>query len=205
MLILTKGGGMMWAIVAASIIALSIIIERYLYYRKQGINPEAFLLRIKEIVKSMPSLSDIEKAIGVCDEVKSPLSSIFKVILINRSKNVAEIQSIVEAESEKIIPKLEERLTALNTIASIAPLMGLLGTVIGMIKSFAVISRGDIASASVAEGISQALFTTAAGLFVAIPCIIMYNFFARNVDLTVNEMGVYSTELIAHIKNQSLL
>ena len=200
MFLLTKGGFMMWGILLASFLSVSIIIDRVLFYKKAVIKPDAFFNKIKDILQNTPTQSNIDHAITVCEDVKSPLADIFKVILVNQTKGREQISELAESQTQIILPKLEERLTPLKTISSIAPLLGLLGTVIGMIKSFAVISQGDVASASVAEGISNALFTTAAGLFVAIPCIVMYNYFARKVDLILNDIDVYSKSLIDHIK-----
>lgn len=194
--ILTKGGPFMYLILVASIVGLAIIIERFIIFAKSGKNNTGFILKIKEMVLT----GRYTEALAVCDAVKLPVSTVVKSILVNRNKNREDLEKLVQAEAQREIPYLENRLTALNTIATIAPLLGLLGTVSGMIKAFGVLAKGNIADAALAGHISEALLTTAAGLLVAIPCIIAYNYFEKRLETLVNEMEIHSTELIDSVK-----
>ena len=201
-ILLAKGGGVMIIILIASILALTIIIERAIYLFQYSKSSVPFLLVIKEKLRGIPSATRVEEAIQLCDNYSSPLSPLVKVVIKNRKDSREDIEKKVASESQKIIPRLERWLTSLSTIASISPLLGLLGTVIGMIRSFTVIARGDVASEALASGISQALYTTAFGLLVAIPCLVFYNFFSRKADQIINQMEIYSSELISYIKEQ---
>ena len=199
MFFLAKGGIVMIAILSVSILALMIIIERLVYF-SQFSRPDRFLLLAKNVLNGKITEKRASQALSLCEEHKSPLALLIKTIIKHRHESKEFIEKQVIADSQKIIPKIERWLISLNTIASIAPLLGLLGTVIGMIKSFMVIAAGDVANVSLAVGISEALYTTAFGLIVAIPCIIFYNFFAKKVDLIVNEMEIYSQEFLNFIK-----
>lgn len=200
MLFFEKGGFVMIAILIASVFALMIIIERFIYFSQFRKRPTQFLMLIREKMKGEVSEQNTLEAFRICDDYKSPISVLIKSIIENRHYSKETIEKQIIADSQKIIPQLERWLIPLNTIASIAPLLGLLGTVIGMIRSFTVIARGDVASVALAGGISQALYTTASGLIVAIPCIIFYNFFAKKVANIVNEMEIYSQEFLNFIK-----
>lgn len=200
MFFLTKGGVIMLAILLASIIALMIIIERLVYFSQLRRQPEQLLLMVKEKMKPPISAKKAKEAIKICEQHKTPIAILIKSIIEYRQESKSFIEKQIIADSQKIIPQFEKWLIPLNTIGSVAPLLGLLGTVIGMIKSFMVIAGGNVASASLAGGISEALYTTAFGLIVAIPCIIFYNFFSKKVDSIVNEMEVYSQEFLNFLK-----
>ena len=200
MFFLAKGGIVMVAILIASIFALMIIIERLVYFSQFRRRPTQFLMLIKEKTKGRITEEQAQEAITICEGYKSPIAILLKTIIKNRHESKEFIEKQLLADSQKIIPQFERWLIPLNTVGSISPLLGLLGTVIGMIKSFMVIAKGDVASVSLAAGISEALYTTAFGLIVAIPCIIFYNFFSKKVDSIVNEMEIYSGEFLNFIK-----
>ena len=200
MFFLAKGGVVMIAILLASLVALMIIIERLVYFSQFRRQPTQFLLLVREKMKGSVSNKRALEAIKICEDYKSPLALLIKSVIEYREESKEFIEKQLTAEAQKIIPQFEKWLIPLNTIGVIAPLMGLLGTVIGMIKSFMVIAKGDVASASLASGISEALYTTAFGLIVAIPCIVFYNFFSKKVDAIVNEMQIYSQEFLNFIK-----
>ncbi len=193
-----KGGVMMYALVAASIVSLAIIIERAVYFNRIRIKSGVFTDEILSHLESSVSQPQIEKALAVCRSKKAPLALLQDWILTHfKNENTDDLEKSVTLQVQKILPKLEERLPLLNTLGSAAPLLGLLGTVLGMIQAFTVMSHGDVASASLAGGISEALLTTAGGLFVAIPCVIAYNIYSRHVDLLLTEMEVETSRLIS--------
>lgn len=200
MFFLAKGGVVMIAILLASVFALMIIVERIVYFSQFRRQPTQFLLLVKEKMKGSVSHKRAIEAIKICEDHKSPVGMLIKSIIEHRRESKEFIEKQLIADSQKIIPKFERWLIPLNTISTIAPLLGLLGTVIGMIKSFMVIAKGDVASVSLAAGISEALYTTAFGLIVAIPCIIFYNFFSKKIDSIVNEMEIYSQEFLNFVK-----
>ena len=194
------GGAVMIVIFIASIFALMIIIERVVFYLQFRKNPQRFVTAVMDKLGDASVSSNINDAIKYSQDVRGPVANLYEMILTNRGRSKADLESMVEVEAQKFTPVLERWLSALYTIGSISPLLGLLGTVIGMIKSFFVIAKGSVASADLAAGISQALYTTAFGLIVAIPCIIFYNFFSRKVNQFLSEIEIYTMELINHLK-----
>ncbi|BBM89907.1 biopolymer transport protein ExbB [Spirochaetota bacterium] len=193
----------MWVLCFISIIALAIIIERFFVLQQVQTGGEAFVKKIIDMLGQFPSKERIEAARQYCIQERSQnLSAKVLAIILNQSKyDSTFLEKLIEAERNKILPFLEKRLTTLATISSIAPLLGLLGTVIGMIKSFVVISQGNLESSSLAGGISEALLTTALGLIIAIPCIVCYNYFLRKVENFIHDIEVTSGEVIRHIKH----
>ena len=199
--LLQNGGAVMIVIFVASVLALMIIIERIVFYLQFRRNPQKFVSVIMDKLGDASMPSNINDAIKYSRDVRGPVANLYEMILINRGRSKADLESMVEVEAQKFTPALERWLSALYTIGSISPLLGLLGTVIGMIKSFFVIAKGSVASADLAVGISQALYTTAFGLIVAIPSIVFYNFFSRKVDKIISEIEIYTMELINYLKN----
>ncbi|MBL8992935.1 MAG: MotA/TolQ/ExbB proton channel family protein [Spirochaetia bacterium] len=196
-----KGGVMMIALVGASVLSIAIIIERSLYFYRHRLKEKDLVDTLIAKVTSPASAAQAAESLRL---VSAPLARLLEWLLLNyKSQSGEELEKNLELQAQKILPKLEERLPLLNTLGSIAPLLGLLGTVLGMIQAFSVMARGDVASASLAGGISEALLTTAGGLFVAIPCVLAYNIFSRRVDLILSQMEVESARLIAHLKKNA--
>jgi biopolymer transport protein ExbB len=175
----------------------AIIIEKFLYLRRIKIDMQDFLNSILEKMKH----HQIKDALQVCDTMNSPISHILKAGVLKYDRPRAQIKESIEDASLYEIPRLEKNLPALATIAHIAPLLGLLGTVVGMIKVFqgiqakAVVLQ-PIASAYVAGGIWEALLTTVAGLVVAIPVFVAYNYLVSRVNNFILEMEKAATEFV---------
>jgi biopolymer transport protein ExbB len=132
--------------------------------------------------------------------LKNPLAFLLKIVFDNVEFSKEKLQNLAEIEIRKQMIPFEHFLTALNIISLISPLLGLLGTVIGMIKSFVFISQGNIEQSLVASGISEALITTAMGLTIAIPTMVCYNFFVRKIDKLFNNVELGVSEIINHLK-----
>jgi len=202
--ILNKGGLMMYPLILASVLALAIIIERFFSLRKKKI----IIPDIINVVEHFSSFQDMELAKNICAKYTGPLSSLIKIGLDNTDLDRAEIKELIEDQGRQEVRHLEKGLTILETIAVISPLMGLLGTVLGMIKVFGVIKEQGIGqAAALSGGISEALITTVTGLFVGIPVLIFYNYFARKAENFVLDIEKYSIFLIQKIgklnKNKS--
>lgn len=196
-----KGGIMMVALVSASVLSFAIIIERSLYFYRHRLKEHDL---VDQLISKVNSAGTAIEAARSLRATAAPLARLLEWSLLNyKSMSVDELEKNLELQAQKILPKLEERLPLLNTLGSVSPLMGLLGTVLGMIQAFSVMARGDVASSSLAGGISEALLTTAGGLFVAIPCVLAYNIFSRRVDLILSQMEVESARLIAHLKKNA--
>ena len=179
------GGWLMLPILLCSVIALAIVIERFWSLQSKKINPPHLVSQAWQWHKT--STLDDERIQALANS--SPLGKILAVGLANRQHPRDIMKESIEEAGRQIVLEMERFLNTLGTIASITPLLGLLGTVIGMIKVFAAITSHGVGNPSVlAGGISEALITTAAGLSVAIPSLIFYRYFRGKVDELVLEM-----------------
>lgn len=192
--VIRNGGILMWPIVACSIIALGITVERLITLRRASIDTRQFMDDMRTVLRQ----NRIQEAIEICDETDAPVARIVKSGILKHNRSKEDIREAIEDAGHLEIPKLERYMSALATCANIAPLLGLLGTVAGMIKAFAMIQdrKGQVNPSDLAEGISNALVTTAAGLTVAIPTLVVYNYFVTRVDNMVLEMEISSSELV---------
>ncbi len=192
----------LWVLLLVSIIASAIIIERFFMLGRVKVGGESFTQKIIEVLGKFPSAERIEAARQFClQELASNLSArVIELLLKSAAHEAAYLEKLILAERDKLLPLLEQRLAALSTIAAIAPLLGLLGTVIGMIKAFIVISQGSLESAQLAGGISEALLTTAFGLIIAIPSIVCYNYFVRKVEHFLHDLEMTANAIIQHLK-----
>jgi len=199
--IFERGGIMMYPLALASVMALAIIIERVFSLRKRKV----IIPEIISVVEQFSSFKDMELAKNICTKYRGPLSSLIQVGLENTDLERAEIKELIEDQGRQEVRHLEKGMTILETIAVISPLMGLLGTVLGMIRVFGVIKEQGIGQASaLSGGISEALITTVTGLFVGIPVLIFYNYFSRKAENFVLDIEKYSIILIQKIHKLSL-
>lgn len=177
------GGPLMWIILICSMVAVTIIIERLLVLRTKQVAPENLRAQIIELARTRKISSDKLKVI----KNHSPLGTVFSAGLANISHGPEAMREALEESGKHVVHNLGRYLNALGTIASITPLIGLLGTVIGMIEVFAAIADNGIGDPTVLSGgISVALITTASGLSVGIPCLMFYRYFrSRITELSV--------------------
>lgn len=182
----------------SSVMALTIIVERFMYFTRIKSLDDSLSQKIISLVKE----NEIKTAIALCETSKSPLSNIIVAGLKN-SKNSKDIsRELMQSQANKELPKLERFIAALSTISTVAPLLGLLGTILGMIQSFAVISTvGSGRPTALASGIANALLTTAAGLIIAIPSVVFYNYFVNTVNKRILFMENLSNEISDFLDN----
>ena len=195
--IFLAGGPVMWPILFCSIWALSIIIEKLLHLRRVRIDAGEFLKGIMEKIKQQK----IKEAVAACEATKSPIGPILKAGILKHSLTREQIKEAIQDASLYEIPRLERNLSTLATIASVSPLLGLLGTVTGMVRCFQTIQIKAVSSHPVnpgdlAGGIWEALLTTVAGLIVAIPVFVAYNYLVSRVNNFILEMERAATELV---------
>ena len=177
--LLKAGGILMVPILACSILALAIILERFWTLRPSRVTPQHTINELWRWIKKKELNGRKLKAL----QGSSPLGRILAGGLINAKHGREIMKESIEHEASQVIHELERFLNPLGTVATITPLLGLLGTVIGMIKVFAEIQLAGVGDAgNLAGGISEALITTAAGLSVAIPALICHRYFLRRVD-----------------------
>lgn len=191
---LVKAGGiLMLPIIACSIVAMAIIIERLWALRSKRVIPSNLVAQIWQL----HSKGQLTNAHVVTVKEGSPLGRILAAGLVNRQHSKIVMKEAIEEVGRQVVHELERYLNTLGTIASIAPLLGLLGTVIGMIKVFAAIMTAGVGNPTVlAGGISEALITTAAGLSVAIPSLMFHRYFGGKVDRLVIKMEEQALKMV---------
>ncbi|WP_349763920.1 MotA/TolQ/ExbB proton channel family protein [Fusobacterium sp. SYSU M8D902] len=198
-----EGGMMMWLLGALSILGLGTILERTAYFFK---NERDLKGDFKDQIITLVREGKEDEAIELCEKTNNSVSRTVKSILLAYKYENDMYESKEKLMKEKAleqIENLEKRLSILGIVSFISPMAGLLGTVLGMIKSFKAIALEGAGDPNVvANGISEALVTTAAGLLIAIPAIIAYNFFNRKVDKIMMQIEKTSTALINIKKNR---
>jgi len=197
--VILKGGVLMYAIILASLAGGFIIVKQILKMRKIEEISSVFISKIKSLLVK----GDISAALEHCDSVNNPAASIFKSALSRIHLSDDAIEKAMENEAKEQVFYLEKDLGFLETLASITPLLGFLGTVTGMIQAFYQIQQlgGNVDATVLAGGIWEALVTTAAGLTVGIPLLLFYNYFIRQIEEIVFEMRKRSSEMLEHISS----
>jgi biopolymer transport protein ExbB len=191
---LVKAGGLlMWPILACSVIAMAIVVERLWAYRRRKVLPTNLVAQIWQLHQN----DQLTSAHIATVRNSSHLGRILAAGLVNRSHPREVMKEAIEEEGRQVVHELERYLNTLGTVANISPLLGLLGTVIGMIKVFAEITTSGVGNPGVlAGGISEALITTAAGLSVAIPAVIFHRYLNGRVDRIVVRMEEQALKMV---------
>lgn len=184
--ILQEGGVIIWLLFILGGIASVIFFERIFHLHRACIKPEDFLKGIYNVLKR----KNIVEAVSLCEDTPGPIAEIVMVAILNHNKPNEEIKKVIEEVGLSEIPRLERNLNLLLTIAKVSPLLGLLGTVLGMMEIFDVIYKNAplIHSGLLSKGLWHALLATATGLSVAIPCYVSYNFLISIVENIVLDM-----------------
>jgi len=200
-----KGGAMMWPILFCSVLSVTIILERLFFYVRSEQNPEKLINALKELLKK----NKIQEALEICDKKTTPLSQVLKAGILKFEHTKEAIKEAIEDASLYEIPKLEKNLSYLATIAHISPLLGLLGTVLGLVRCFHTIEMkvaqfGSIAPSDLAGGIWEALITTVAGLIVAIPTYVAYNYFVHKVNFYTLEMERGASDILHILTSEEI-
>ncbi len=189
------GGGFMYPIAIVSVFGIAIIIERIIFlFFKYNINGTAFMNQIQKLVMS----NNIDRAIKLCNAAPAAaLPKIIKAGLNRANKGETEIYNAVEEATLEVMPAVQKRTDTLLSIANIATLLGLLGTIVGLIQAFAAVAQAapDQKAAMLTQSISIAMNTTAFGLIVAIPCMAAHVFLAGITKKIVDEIDEYSVKL----------
>ena len=190
----TYGGPMFWLLLLASALAIAVFVERLLHYHREQINSTEFLNGVRNVIKR----DNVVEAVSICEATPGPVARLVKIAILNRDRGREGMRETLEEAGLIEVPRLEERLNVLATLAQVAPLMGLLGTVLGFIKVFMQIQTkapfahiGDLSG-----GIWQALISAAVGLALAIPCYAGYNYLVGRVNSIILDMEKASTEIL---------
>ncbi|MGD8671770.1 MAG: MotA/TolQ/ExbB proton channel family protein [Thiogranum sp.] len=197
--LVTAGGWLMVPIVACSIIAFAIIAERLWTLRVKRVIPRQLVAQVWDQAKEKKL--DVERLQDL--RASSPLGRILAAGLMNRNATRDIMKEAIEDTGRHVVHELERYLNTLGTIAAISPLLGLLGTVIGMIQVFSTITTQGVGNpAALAGGISQALITTAAGMSVAIPALMAYRYFRGKVNMLVIRMEQQALRMVEVLHGQ---
>jgi len=177
---IVQGGWVLWVIMALSVVACIIVVERLIYLRRISVDEDKLFQRVKASLIE----GHYNEALAICDNNLSPFSSLLKTGIENRKQPETVQRDILKDAAALEAPKLERGLSTLGTISTIAPLLGLLGTVTGTMKAFGVLGKFGAVSdpSALANGVSEALITTVGGIIVAVPVIIFYNFLVSRVN-----------------------
>lgn len=192
--LIDRGGVVMWPIFVCSIIALAIALERFYTLRRVAVVTRELM----DLVRSALRQNRVQEALQTCDETRTPIARVVKAGLVKYNRSKDDIRQAIQDAGRLEVPRLERYLAGLGTCAQVAPLLGLLGTVQGMIKCFAAIEskQGMVNPSDLAEGIGNALITTFAGLVVGIPALVAYNYFVSRIDTMIVEMEVGASEVV---------
>lgn len=194
----SQGGILMYPILLCSVIAVVVVIERALVLRKARVDIGQFMMRLRSVIQKGGMLA----ALNFCSKTQAPIANILKKGLAKYSEGPERVREAIENAGKEEAFHLEHRLGILASVAGIAPLLGFLGTVTGMIAAFRVVEQlgGAVNPSDLAGGIWEALLTTAFGLFVGIPALGFYNYFVTKVGRLVFEMEGASEEFLELVR-----
>jgi biopolymer transport protein ExbB len=193
-LFVANGGPVLWIILFASAVAVIVFIERFLHCHRAQINSTEFLNGVRNVLKR----DNIVEALSICDATPGPVARLVKTAILNRDHGRERVREALEEAGLAEVPRLEEKLNLLATIAQLAPLLGLLGTVLGFIRTFMAMQNDGLHAkvGDLSDGIWKALICAAAGLAVAIPAHAAYNYLVSRVNSIVLDMERAATEIV---------
>ena len=194
--IIQAAGWPIWPLILTSIIGVAIILERFWSLRKSQIIPDGLMVEIKTMIKQ----NNLDNNKVNILKNSSPLGDILSVAISKRKDSIEGIKSALDERAGFIVHNLERYLGVLVTIATVAPLLGLFGTIIGMVELFSSFTSSGHDVAVFARGISIALYNTAGGIVVAVPAMIAYRFFRSKIDNYLNEMEHYAIQIVEILK-----
>ena len=193
----TQGGPIVWIIIAMGVAAFVVYVERSLHLHKARIRAEDFLKGIETNLRR----GNIAEALSICEDTPGPVAYIVMTAILHRADPKDAIQKALAQAGLSETSRMERRLVVVATVAQLAPLLGLLGTVVGMVDSLLVIQQQGmlVQAADVTAGLMKALVTTAAGLCVAIPCYAAFNLLVIKIDRIVLDMERVASEISAFL------
>ena len=185
---------MLWLILLSSAVAVVVFFERFLHCHREQINSIEFLNGVRTVLKR----NNIVEALSICDATPGPVARLVRTAIVNRNHGRDRVREALEEAGLAEVPRLEEKLNLLATIAQLAPLLGLLGTVLGFIRTFYLMQESGLNAhvGQLSTGIWQALICAAAGLAVAIPAHAGYNYLVSRVNAIVLDMERAATEIV---------
>lgn len=191
---LSYGGPVLWLLLVISAVAVAVFIERFLHCHRAQINSTEFLNGVRTVLKR----NNIVEALSICDATPGPVARLVKTAILNRDQDRERVREALAEAGSAEVPRLEEKLNLLATIAQLAPLIGLLGTVLGFMKTFGDMQEAGLSAhvGQISEGVWRALVCAAAGLAVAIPTHAAYNYLVNRINSIVLDMERSATEIV---------
>jgi len=193
---MTKGGPLMWFILVSALIAVAVFVERLFYLHRAQIHAADFVNGIRNSLKR----GNLIEANATCEETTGPVAQVVKAAIMHHDRSRDEMREAVQDVARTEVAHMERRLVVLATIAQITPLIGFLGTVLGMIQMFKDIQAAQLPSpGQLAGGVWEALITTAGGLVVAVPVYVAYNYLVSRVQNLVLDMEKAANEIVGFL------
>jgi biopolymer transport protein ExbB len=191
---LANGGMMLYIILLVSAVALAVFTERFLHYHRAQINSTEFLNGVRTVLKR----DNVVEALSICDATPGPVARLVKTAILNRDQGRERVRESLEEAGLAEVPRLEEKLNLLATIAQLAPLLGLLGTVLGFMRTFMLMESKGLQAhiGQLSSGVWMALVCAAAGLALAIPAHAGYNYLVSRVNSIVLDMERVATDIV---------
>jgi biopolymer transport protein ExbB len=191
---LSYGGPVLWLLLVISAVAVAVFIERFLHCHRAQINSTEFLNGVRTVLKR----NNIVEALSICDATPGPVARLVKTAILNRDQGRERVREALEEAGAAEVPRLEEKLNLLATIAQLAPLIGLLGTVLGFMQTFSSMQEAGLNAhvGQISSGVWRALVCAAAGLAVAIPTHAGYNYLVSRINSIVLDMERSATEIV---------
>jgi len=195
--LLAYGGPVIWLILLAAATAAVVFVERVLYCHRSQINSAEFLGGVRTVLKR----GNVVEAISICDATPGPVARLVKAAILHREQGRDRVREAVEEAGLTEVPRLEEKLNLLATIAQISPLLGLFGTIVGFIRLFMHLQQDGLYAHisgldSLSTGVWESLICAAGGIAVAIPAHAAYNYLVGRVNAIVLDMEQVSTEVL---------
>jgi biopolymer transport protein ExbB len=192
--LLRHGGIVIWLLFLTGAVALSVFVERLLHYHREQINSLDFLNGVRTVLKR----DNVVEALSICDATPGPVPRLVKTAILSRDRGRDGIREALTEAGLVEVPRLEEKLGLLATIAQIAPIMGFLGTIIGLMEVFQVLQVHGVAAptGALAGGVWKALVNSGAGLAISIPVYAGYNYLVSRVSSIVLDMEKSSAEIL---------
>lgn len=196
---------MMYPLLLSALVALAVILERFYIFNRRYKTPRDFLIKILDQVQAR----ELSKANAVCQKEDVPIAAVLAAGLEHFDNPVDEMELAMKNRAEEWIPLLEKRIEVIDTVITAAPLMGLLGTITGMMASFRVLSeKGVNEPNAITGGVAEALIATATGLVIALLCLVAYNYFSARIKEFIYEIESAASRLIelrmaAHRKSKN--
>jgi biopolymer transport protein ExbB len=195
--IFAKGGPMMWVLLALGLLTVLLALERVLFLHRGQIRATTFLEGIKNILAKRR----LVEALTVCEETPGPVAAVVKAALLHAEADVAAMRFHVQEAAIVELPALERRLGSIATIAQVAPMVGLLGTVLGMATTFLAFEKDYMSASALATGMWQALLCTAGGLMLALPAHVAHHFLSGRVRSIVRDVEWAGNEIMRYLQN----